>query len=271
LYARFFTKVLFDLGYVGFDEPFRRLFNQGMVCKYSDKTGKLEKTSKSKGNVVNPDPLVEKYGTDTVRLYELFIGPPEVDSEWSDQGIEGVYRFLNRIFKLVADNAGDAPAKETNEAVRRETNLLAYKVTDRLESFKFNTAISAFMEFINAVGAADGNRRIARETLETAIILLAPFAPHLAEELWEMTGHAGSVFHSTWPTYDKTLLELDTVEIPVQINGKVRATLSVEKGTTEAAVVEQALALPHVQQYTGGKTIAKKIYVPDKILNLVVK
>ncbi|MCM8768247.1 MAG: leucine--tRNA ligase [Candidatus Omnitrophica bacterium] len=273
LYARFFTKVLYDLGYLSFDEPFARLFNQGMVCKYSEKTGKLEKMSKSKGNVVNPDPLVEQYGTDTVRVYELFIGPPELDSEWSDQGIEGVYRFLHRAWKWVLSAKEHLVSGEKeDQEVKRQIHRLTFRVTERLEGFKFNTAISSFMEFLNfALTAERIKAGFCLETVERFLILLSPFAPHLAEELWEKTNHQSSIFTAKWPDYDRSLLEAETVEIAVQVNGKVRDTLMINKGEKESLVLEKVLALESVKRQIGEKKVVKHVFIPDRIVNLVVK
>ncbi|HPP11584.1 MAG TPA: leucine--tRNA ligase, partial [bacterium] len=273
LYARFFTKVLFDLGYLGFDEPFARLFNQGMVCKHSEKTGKLEKMSKSKGNVVNPDPLVERYGTDTVRLYELFIGPPELDSEWSDQGIEGVYRFLNRVWKWVLESRERlVPPDKEGEDIKRQIHTLIYRITERLEDCKFNTAVSAFMEFLNfATSAEVTSSGFSRETLEKFLILLAPFAPHLCEELWERTGHTSSIFGRQWPGYDRSLIQSETAQIAVQINGKVRAVITVSRGESESSVLKVAFDQEAVKRQLKDRQVIKHIFVPDRILNIVVR
>ena len=268
LYARFFTKVLYDLGHIGFDEPFARLFNQGMILKQSSKTGKLEKMSKSKGNVVNPDELVSRYGTDTIRMYELFVGPPELDSEWSDRGIQGVYKFLRRSWDL-AGGIKDSVGEKDDETIAREINILIYKVTERLESFKFNTAVSAFMEFLNAVAASAG-KSVSRASLESFIILLAPFAPHIAEELWEVTGHTKSVFESKWPSYDKALTVSDSMELPVQVNGKLRATLTISRNASQEEILAKALELEGVKKHTAGKPLKKHLYVKDKIISLVV-
>ena len=268
LYARFFTKVLYDLGHIGFDEPFLRLFNQGMILKESSKTGKLEKMSKSKGNVVNPDELVSKYGTDTIRMYELFVGPPELDSEWNDRGIEGVYKFLRRSWGWIV-SVKDSPGGTDDVSAAREINTLANKVTERLEGVKFNTAISAFMEFLNAVGPLQ-SKNISRNTVENFIILLAPFAPHMAEELWEIIGHKTSVFESKWPGYDKALIVSDTLELPVQVNGKLRGTLTIKRGSNEEEILAKALELEGVGKYISDKPLKKRLYVKDKIVNFVV-
>jgi leucyl-tRNA synthetase len=269
LYARFFTKVLYDLGYISFDEPFKRLFNQGMVCKYSEKTGKLEKMSKSKGNVVNPDTLVRKYGTDTVRLYELFIGPPEVDSEWSDNGIEGCYRFLRKTWDFATGSILKKVAESSPE-IHRELHILIKKVTERMEEFKFNTAISAFMEFINAATAAKNNA-IATEDLASFLILLAPFTPHIAEELWDMLGRGGSIFDASWPKYEAAYVSSAVIEIPVQVNGKLRATISIDVDSEQELVIAEAMKLAPVARAIEGKTILKQIYIPGKIVNFVVR
>lgn len=269
LYARFFTKVLFDCGYIDFDEPFDRLFNQGMVCKFSEKSGKLEKMSKSKGNVVNPDPLVEKYGTDTVRLYELFIGAPEMDSEWTDTGIEGCFRFLKKSWDWVVDSQKNI-VKEDNKEMLNKLHGLIFKVVSRLESFKFNTAISAFMEFINFVSKPEVKKLgVTKDTVDKFILVLAPFAPHMCEELWQITGHSGTVFEGKLPEYDEALIEEDIVEIAIQVNGKLRGTVKVEKDGEKEKV--EADALKAVERVVNPDNVVKTIYVPNKIVNFIVK
>ena len=271
LYARFFTKVLYDLGYLGFDEPFARLFNQGMVCKFSEKTKRLEKMSKSKGNVVSPDSLVEKYGTDTIRLYELFIGAPEMDSEWTDTGIEGAYRFLKKAWDWVYTCKGSF-AKEDSRGVQTQLHNLIYKVKNRLENFKFNTAISAFMEFINYVTKPETVKQgITKDTVEKFITLLAPFVPHMCEELWEVIGNSESVFTASFPEYDQELIAEEYVEIAIQLNGKLRGVVKVEKDSEEQKVVELASKDECLKRHIDGKQIVKTIYVPNRIINFVVK
>ena len=271
LYARFFTKVLYDCGFLDFDEPFKKLFNQGMVCKYSEKSGKLEKMSKSKGNVVSPDGLVERYGADAVRLYELFIGPPELDSEWSDRGIEGVYKFLRRLWDWTISSNEKISSSESQDFTR-QLHILIKNVSERLEGFRFNTAISAFMEFINfAFSENMKNETLKLESVGKVIILISPFAPHLAEELWEKTGHKDSVFKASWPVYDEKLTEVENIEVPVQVNGKLRATLEVIKSITEEDIIKLALEKENIKKFTDEKTIFKKIYIPGKIVNIVVK
>ncbi|MGE5330101.1 MAG: leucine--tRNA ligase [Deltaproteobacteria bacterium] len=269
LYARFFTKVLFDCGYIDFDEPFDRLFNQGMVCKYSEKSGKLEKMSKSKGNVVNPDPLVEKYGTDTVRLYELFIGAPEMDSEWTDSGIEGCFRFLKKSWDWIVDSSKSYSAQDSKEVVTKLHGLI-FKVVSRLESFKFNTAISAFMEFINFVSKAEVKKLgVTKDTIEKFMIILAPFAPHMCEELWQLTGHKGTIFEAKLPEYDEALIDEEIIEIAIQVNGKLRGTIKIEKDAEENKVAEDALK--EVERSVNPDNVVKTIYVPNKIINFIVR
>ena len=262
LYSRFYTKFLYDIGCIDFDEPFKKLFNQGMI------TGKNGiKMSKSKGNVVSPDDLVRDYGCDSLRIYELFVGPPELDAEWDDRGIEGVNRFLKRFWGLALDSL-EADVKPTEEMVKAR-NRVAYYVTNRLESFSLNTVISAFMEYNNKlIEIAKKEGGVDRETIETFTRLLAPFAPHVAEEIWERYGHTDSVFHSGWPTYDEKALHDDEVKVPVQINGKTKVVIALSKTISkEDAIAAGRKAIE--DKITGN--IVKEIYVPGRILNFVQK
>lgn len=262
LYARFYTKFLYDIGVVDFEEPFKRLFNQGMITKNG------AKMSKSKGNVVSPDELVEKYGADSLRMYELFVGPPELDSEWDDRGIDGVYRFINKVWKLITENK-DSLVEATKE-MERTRHKLIYEITTRMEDFHLNTVVSGFMEYTNKLAnIAKASNGLDKGTIETLIVLLAPFIPHVAEELWEMTGHTESVFQETWPTYDEQKMKEDSIEIAVQVNGKLRSTIEVDINESKESVLEKAKAL--VEGKLDGKNIVKEIYVPGKIVNLVVK
>ena len=220
--------------------------------------------SKSKGNVVNPDELVEHYGADSLRIYELFIGPPEVDSEWMDNGIEGVYRFIQRVWNLVVRSLNDLP--EPTLASEKMRHRLIATVTERIESFKLNTVVSAFMEYINQVGST-----LDRQSLETLVILLAPLAPHLTEELWQMLGHKPSVFDAQWPKADAEMLVADQVTVAVQVNGKTRATVDVAVDASETDVMSAAAEITSVKNALSGKEVIKTIYVPGKILNLVVR
>ena len=262
LYSRFYTKFLYDIGVVDFDEPFHKLFNQGMI------TGKNGiKMSKSKGNVVSPDDLVRDYGCDSLRMYELFVGPPELDAEWDDRGIDGVNRFLKRVWNLVMDSK-DADITATKEMIK-ERHKLVYDVTTRLESFSLNTVISAFMEHNNKLlEIAKKEGGIDKETLSTMAVLLSPFAPHVAEELWEELGHTESVFKAGWPKYDENAMKDDEIKVPVQINGKTKAVIEISADASK----EEALAAGKeaiADKLTG--TIVKEIYVPGKIINIVCK
>ena len=261
LYSRFYTKFLYDIGVIDFDEPFTKLFNQGMI------TGKNGiKMSKSKGNVVSPDDLVRDYGCDSLRLYELFVGPPELDSEWDDRGIDGVYRFITRFWNLVMSQK-DADIAETKELVKIRHKLV-YDITQRLESFSLNTVISGFMEYNNKLIDLSKKGGVDKKTLETYVLLLAPFAPHIAEELWSELGHDTSVFAERWPEYDKDAMEDDEVEIAVQINGKTKGVVSIAKDASK----EDALAAGKAaiaDKLTGN--VIKEIYVPGKIINIVMK
>ena len=262
LYSRFYTKFLYDIGAVDFDEPFTKLFNQGMI------TGKNGiKMSKSKGNVVSPDDLVRDYGCDSLRMYELFVGPPELDAEWDDRGIDGVYRFLNRVWNLVMDSK-DKDITATKEMIKIR-NKMVYDITTRLESFSLNTVISGFMEYNNKlIDIAKKAGGIDKETLSTLAALLAPFAPHIAEELWQQLGHEGTVFNAGWPTYDEAAMKDDEIEVAVQINGKTRAVVTVPADVTKDDAIAAGKAAV-ADKLTG--TIVKEIYVPGRIINIVQK
>ncbi|MDR1801520.1 MAG: leucine--tRNA ligase [Lachnospiraceae bacterium] len=262
LYSRFYTKFLYDIGVVDFTEPFSKLFNQGMI------TGKNGvKMSKSKGNVVAPDDLVRDYGCDSLRMYELFVGPPDLDAEWDDRGIDGVNRFLRRFWNLVQESL-EKDIKATPEMIK-ERNKLAYDITTRLEAFSLNTVISGFMEHNNKlIEIAKTTGGIDKETLKVFAVLLSPFAPHIAEEVWELLGHEKSVFTAGWPTYDESLMKEDTIEIAVQVNGKTRVVIALPAG------VDRENAITAGKEAIKGKlngNIIKEIYVPGRIINFVVK
>jgi len=262
LYARFYTKFLHDIGVVDFDEPFLKLFNQGMITKDGFKM------AKSKGNVVSPDELVARYGCDSLRMYELFVGPPELDSEWDDRGIDGVYRFINRTWKLVNEyNDRRVPATREMEKIRHR---LAMDITTRLDALSLNTVVSGFMENMNSLSAAvKAAGGIDTDTLETLIILLAPFAPHISEEMWRLSGHEDSVFSREWPTYDKSKTADDVIEIAIQINGRLRGSVTVAAGAGKDDVL--AAATDAVRERLAGAEIAKHIYVPGKIVNILTR
>ncbi|MDR2546254.1 MAG: leucine--tRNA ligase [Lachnospiraceae bacterium] len=260
LYARFYTKFLYDQGYLDFDEPFVKLFNQGMLTKNG------AKMSKSKGNAVSPDELVSKYGCDSLRLYELFVGPPEQDSEWDDRGIDGVYRFLAKFYRLVMENK-DTNIKATAEMLRVR-NWMVYEISRRLEAFSFNTVVSGFMEANNKMMAIARTGGIDKQTLQTAVILIAPFAPHIAEELWQELGGSGSVFANSWPIADEALLAEKEIDIAVQINGKTRKVIRVAVDIAATDVI--SIAKAELGERLAG-TIVKEIYVPGRIVNIVVR
>ncbi len=268
LYSRFYTKFLHDIGVVSFDEPFQKLFNQGMINGRDRVTGKPTKMSKSLGNIVSPDDIVENYGCDTLRLYELFVGPPEQDSIWDDAGIDGISRFIKRFYTMVTDNI-ERDVKETKELIRLR-NCLVHDVTERIESFSLNTLISAFMEynnkFVEMTNKGDG---VDKETLITMVKLIAPFAPHMGEELFEMLGGTYSVFDQEWPTYDESKLVSDTITVPVQINGKTRVTVDVALDIDKDSAI--ALGKEALGNRLDGLNIIKEIYVPKKIINIVAK
>ena len=262
LYARFWTKFLYDIGAVGFEEPFHKLFNQGMILG-----PKGEKMSKSVGNVVNPDDMVDNYGCDTLRMYELFIGPPELDAAWDDRGIEGVYKYLNRLYNLVEKNVNQ-DGKETKESLYLRHNLVKI-ITERLEKFSLNTVISGFMEYTNSLIELDKKQGyIDKETLKTIAVLISPFAPHIAEEFYSMLGETKSVFTAGWPTYDENLAKASTIKIPIQVNGKTRGFVEVDAEASEKEVIEKAKEAVK-DKLTGD--IIKEIYVKGKIVNFVIK
>ncbi|MCM8761265.1 MAG: leucine--tRNA ligase [Candidatus Omnitrophica bacterium] len=280
LYSRFITKFLNDIGWVGFDEPFRNLFTQGMITKNGIKM------SKSKSNTISPDDLIDKYGADTVRLYTLFIGPPEKDAEWSDRGVEGAYRFLGRVWRLV-DKVKDlncrapssSPQLTKDElALRRKTHQSIKKVTEDLDGgFHFNTAISAVMELVNqsyeVAALADEGRcgtAILKKAVESAVVLLAPFVPHIAEEMWQLLGNNGSIFTTSWPSYDSCIIVADMITIPVQINGKLRAKVEVPFDASEEDIKKTVLNDVDVQRWIKDSSVKKFIIVPKKLVNIVI-
>jgi leucyl-tRNA synthetase len=324
LYARFFTKFLRDIGLGTSDEPFQRLLTQGMVCKETYRcpnhgylfpgdvgdrglcpscgtrveVGRVEKMSKSKKNVIEPDDIVARYGADTVRLFILFASPPERDMEWSESGVEGSFRFLNRLYRLFDSSVGpgtleridayeaELAGKGTGSLSPAERNILNVthrtirKVTEDIEErFHFNTAIAALMEMVNFLYTVDeedtegGGRALLayHHALKHLLILLAPFVPHVTEELWHRIGADSFLVDHPWPRYDEELAREDVVTIVVQINGKVRAKFDASRDTGKERLVEQALALERTRQYAEGKSIVKTIVVPNRLVNLVVK
>ncbi|GHU62574.1 leucine--tRNA ligase [Clostridia bacterium] len=261
LYSRFYTKFLQDIGVISFSEPFKQLFNQGMILKDG------AKMSKSAGNVISPNDLTENYGCDALRIYELFTGPPELDAEWDDRGIDGVSRFLNKLWTLVQNTKNTEIAPSKNMLKLR--NQMIFEIDNRLNSLSLNTVISGFMEFNNRlIELAKKENGIDRETLKIFAILLSPFAPHFAEEVWEQLGGTASIFLEKWPAYDADAMREDEIDIPVQINGKTKCVLTIPIGISKAEALQKG------KEALGDKlegNMVKEIYVPDKILNFVVK
>ncbi len=276
LYSRFFTKVLYDLGYVSVDEPFDNLLTQGMVLKDG------AKMSKSVGNVVSPEEIISKYGADTARLFILFAAPPERDLEWSDTAVEGAYRFLNRVFRFVDDNKdkinlnakcdGQNLSKEDKE-LRYVLNYTKKKGTDDISvRFNFNTCISGIMELVNSLYSYNGtNMDLLSEAVHDLIIMLAPFVPHITEELWQMAGGEGSVHEQSWVTYDESALVKDEVEIVVQVNGKIKDKMNIPSSYGDEEIKTAALESEKVKEATDGKQVLKVIVVKGRLVNVVVK
>lgn len=290
LYSRFFTKVMRDIGLLKMDEPFNKLLTQGMVIKDG------AKMSKSKGNVVDPDDIIEQYGADTMRVFSLFAAPPERDLEWSDRGVEGSYRFLNRVWRIVNQflpqvkdvtaqydlnnpltpfTKGDKVSDSAKELRRITHQTIKRVTTDIDERMHFNTAISAIMELVNHLHQIELSedeiyRSVLRESIESLVILISPFTPHLAEELWEQLGNQTSMIYTTWPKWDEDALKTDEVLIVIQVNGKLRSQTYVPADATEDEVREAVLADEKIQRYIEGKQVRKVIVVPKKLANVVV-
>ncbi|WP_300350329.1 leucine--tRNA ligase [uncultured Alcanivorax sp.] len=272
LYSRFFHKLLRDTGLVESDEPFKQLLCQGMVLKDG------AKMSKSKGNTVDPQEMIEEYGADTVRLFMMFAAPPEQSLEWNDSGVEGAFRFLKRLWRLVAEHveaglpgALNVDSLDDNaKALRRKTHETIQKVSDDFgRRHTFNTAIAAVMELINDVSKFDGDAAVKHEALEAAVLVLAPITPHASHALWQALGHEEAVIDARWPSVDESALVKDSIELVVQVNGKVRAKLEVPANADKDTVENLAKAEPNVQKFTDGKTIRKVIVVPGKLVNIV--
>jgi leucyl-tRNA synthetase len=311
LYSRFFTKVLRDMGELSYDEPFANLLTQGMVCKETYRcpkhnwlypkevtdgkckicgsrvtVGRIEKMSKSKHNVVDPDELIESYGADTLRLFSLFAAPPEKEIEWSDSGVEGCFRFANRVFRLISAHFDllrsdisipAAPSGGKSAEIFRHTHAAIMRVSSDIERFQLNTAVAAIMEFVNALYLlqneleTEDDRGAFKMALTSLIKLLSPFTPHLSEELWAESGFDGFVSRVQWPTYVESYTVLNSITIAVQVNGKVRAELTLARDVTQEEVVLAALANDRVKAHIEGKRVIKEIYVPSKLLSLVVQ
>jgi leucyl-tRNA synthetase len=265
LYSRFFVRVMNEMGLVGFREPFARLFHQGWLQMGGSKM------SKSRGNVIGPDDLVDEYGADAVRTYILFMGPADQDLEWTDSGVEGIVRFLRRLWRVVLEVAAQAPADgAVDTPLARKAHATIAKVTDDIERrFQFHTPISAVIELTNELVRTPGDPA-ARFAAETAVSLIQPYAPHVAEELWERLGHE-RLWETPWPEADAALLERETFELVIQVNGKVRDRVEVPSDLPEEELVERAKASPRVQTYLDGDKIRQTIVVPRKLVNIVTE
>ncbi|MBL7205473.1 MAG: leucine--tRNA ligase, partial [Desulfobacteraceae bacterium] len=314
LYSRFYTRVLRDFGYLKVNEPFTNLLTQGMVCKETQECpehgyvyphevkdgrcvhcqvevtiGNTVKMSKSKKNVVDPEDLINQYGADTVRMFCLFASPPEKDLEWSDQGVEGSYRFLNRIWRLVVDHIDEiknAPPYNAKDALsgqlrdlHRKTHQTIKKVTEDIENrFSFNTAIAAIMELVNEINRFLNNKdkkdaaawSIVREAVEATVVLVSPVVPHITEELWHMLGNSESLLNISWPTYREEALEVEKRLIVLQVNGKVRSKIEVPASYSEKEIEAEALADERVRRFINEQPIKKVIVVQKKLVNMVV-
>lgn len=267
LYARFWHKVLYDIGVVNHNEPFIKLVHQGMILGSDN-----EKMSKSRGNVINPDDVVLEHGADALRLYEMFMGPLEAVKPWQTAQLLGVVRFRDRVYNLLnkgfSNNDNLNELNENNDQLVREMHKTIKKVTEDIEKLAFNTAISTLMIYSNTLQGINGP--IPRVAYENLILLLSPFAPHVAEECWSLIGHQTSLAHHPWPTYKEEYCEESAVTIAIQINGKVRGKVEVAKDITEDELVKIALTQQNVLKYTNNMNITKKIYVQGRILNLIV-
>ncbi len=267
LYARFWHKVLFDLGLVSTKEPFQKLRNQGMILGENG-----EKMSKSRGNVVNPDDVIADQGADALRLYLMFLGPLDRDKPWNTKGIEGVRRFLDRVWRLFVDDERRAAAPvqdvEPDEEALRVLHKTIDAVTTMTEDLRFNTAISQMMVFVNEMIQREVRPRA---VLEQFVLLLAPYAPHLAEEIWRRLGHEQSLTDAPWPVADPAYLVDDTITVAVQVNGKLRDTVEVPADIDQDGIREVVVAREKMQTWLEGKQVVKFIYVPGKLVNLVVR
>ena len=268
LYSRFWHHVLFDLGLVSTKEPFKKLYNQGMILG-DDGT----KMSKSRGNVINPEEIIDEYGADSMRLYEMFMGPLNKSKPWSTKGLQGCYRFINKLWSVIINEEGNLSSKIKDDIKPDNETLFIHhqtikKLGDDIENLHFNTAVSQLMIYSNHMQKCDS---ISKNLIKELVIIIAPFVPHLAEELWSILGNKDSISYQEWPSYDESLIQLDNVTIAVQVNGKLRANIEVPKDSAEDFVVSEALSLENVKKFTSLGSIVKTIHVPNRLLNFVVK
>ena len=268
LYSRFWHHVLFDLGLVSTKEPFKKLYNQGMILG-DDGT----KMSKSRGNVINPEEIIDEYGADSMRLYEMFMGPLNKSKPWSTKGLQGCYRFINKLWSVIINEEGNLSSKIKDDIKPDNKTLFIHhqtikKLGDDIENLHFNTAVSQLMIYSNHMQKCDS---ISKNLIKELVIIIAPFVPHLAEELWSILGNKDSISYQEWPSYDESLIQLDNVTIAVQVNGKLRANIEVPKDSAEEFVVTEALSLENVKKFTSLGSIVKTIHVPNRLLNFVIK
>ena len=255
LYSRFFTKFFQDLGMIDFNEPFKSLLTQGMVLKDG------EVMSKSRGNIVDPDSIIQKYGADTLRLFILFAAPPETELEWDDRGIEGAFKFLNRLWRI-QDNLKEKADLQVYRALHKAIK----KVSEDIEAFKFNTAIAGLMELVNAIYQSGADK----EVFSQLVVLISPIAPHFSEELWQSLGHSESITRAEWPRADESLLTEENITVVIQVNGKHRGTIVVGKDLAQEELKQRCLNEPGIKKWIEDKSAKKIIVVPGKLVNIVV-
>jgi len=275
LYARFVCRVLHDFGLVGFEEPFTNLFNQGMITRFAEKTGRIEKMSKSKGNTVSPDSIIDEMGADTERVYTLFLGPPEDEVEWNDEAVNGAHRFLLRLWRVAGRIADCPPTAPSDAELERLTHATIQRVTRDFDRFKFHTAVAALMELLNALVRAVEEKTASRmrceATLDAMILLLHPIAPHLTEELWERRGHLSTLLESDWPEADESKLRQDRLTLVVQVDGKLRDRVEVDAAAAEREIRQLVLANPKIREFVGTREVARVVVVPGRLVNVVTQ
>jgi leucyl-tRNA synthetase len=275
LYARFICRVLHDFGLVPFEEPFSNLFNQGMITRYAESSGRVEKMSKRRGNTVSPDELIEEMGADTERVYTLFLGPPEDEVEWNDEAVSGAYRFLNRLWRLAERIPAAPPTAPADEALEQLRHATIQRVTRDYERFHFNTIVAALMEFLNGLTRAVEEQRASKQAcqaaFDTMLQLLHPVAPHITEELWERRGHAESLLDASWPEFDAQRAQAPTVTLVVQIDGKVRDRIEIDAALGEKQVLQRALESEKVREWLANRSVARTVVVPGRLVNIVTK
>ena len=268
LYSRFWHHVLYDLGLVSTKEPFKKLYNQGMILG-DDGT----KMSKSRGNVINPEEIMDEYGSDSMRLYEMFMGPLNKSKPWSTKGLQGCYRFVNKLWSIIVDENGNLSSKIVDRDEKDKNTLFLHhqtikKLGEDIENLHFNTAVSQLMIYCNHLQKCN---KVSKKLIEELVIILSPFVPHLSEEFWSLLGHSETITYQPWPKFDEGLIQLDEVTIAVQVNGKLRANINVSKDSDEVDVISEAMSLENVEKFTSEGNVVKTIYVPNRLLNFVVK